>query len=64
MSPKLPRITARELVILLKKDGFLFVRSKVSHQTHITVPVHPGKNIGPGLLNVILKQAQISRDAI
>lgn len=69
MSPKLPRISAKELITILKKNGFVFTRAKGSHQTfysefkgvHITVPVHPGKIIGSGLLNTILKQAQISK---
>lgn len=65
MSPRLPRITAKELIRFLKQNGFVMHRSKGSHQHFIqptsgrivTIPVHPGKIIGPGLLKAILKQA-------
>ncbi|MBI1909274.1 MAG: type II toxin-antitoxin system HicA family toxin [Deltaproteobacteria bacterium] len=47
MSPRLPRITAKELIKLLKSHGFVWHSSKGSHQHFI----------GPGLLKAILKQA-------
>lgn len=65
MSPRLPRITAKELIRFLKQNGFEFFDSKGSHQhfvhqetgRKVTVPVHAGKIIGPGLIKSILKQA-------
>ena len=65
MSPKLPRITAKDLIRFLKQNGFIFDSSKGSHQhfvhphkkTKVTIPVHSGKIIGPGLLKNILQQA-------
>ena len=72
MSPKLPRITAKQLIKILKKHGFIFDSSEGSHQhyTHpespikITIPVHPGKIIGPGLLKAILRQARLKPEDI
>ena len=65
MSPRLPRITAKELIRFLKEHGFVLYDSKGSHHhfvhprggQKVTVPVHAGKIIGPGLLKAILKQA-------
>ena len=62
---RLPRITAKELIRFLKHNGFELHRSKGSHQHFIhiqtgriiTVPLHAGKIIGPGLLKAILRQA-------
>lgn len=72
MNPRLPRMTAKELTSLLKRHGFRLIRSKGSHQRYynsetnagITVPVHTGKIIGPGLLKAILKQAGLNIDDI
>jgi len=50
MSPKLPRITAKELIKILKKEGFEEVGYEGSHchlkneetGVKITIPVHKG----------------------
>ena len=55
MNPKLLRITARELIRILKKEGFKEIGYEGSHchlkheerGLKITVPVHKGKIIGP-----------------
>ena len=68
MSPKLPRITARELLRALHRDGWEDVRQRGSHLqlAHpskgglVTVPVHTGKTIPPKILTLILEQAEIS----
>ena len=72
MSPRLPRITAKQLIKILKKHGYVFVDSEGSHHHYahserpskITIPVHPGKIIGPGLLKAILKQARLKPEDI
>ena len=46
-----------ELFRLLKKDGWSIVRQKGSH----VIMRHPGKEVKKGLLNAILKQANIKR---
>jgi predicted RNA binding protein YcfA (HicA-like mRNA interferase family) len=58
-------MTAKELIKLLEKEGWFFVRQKGSHKVFkkegvnhiITVPDHAGQDIGKGLLNKILKDA-------
>jgi len=65
LSQRLPRVTAKEIIKFLKKNGFIFDSAKGSHQhfvhptrsCRVTVPVHSGKIIGPGLLKAILNQA-------
>jgi predicted RNA binding protein YcfA (HicA-like mRNA interferase family) len=64
--PRLPRLRGREVVAALRKGGFNVIRVKGSHHFlrhpdgRITVvPVHSGETIGPGLLNKILKDAEL-----
>jgi len=67
---KLPQLTANELVKIIKKLGFEFIRQDGSHMffRHIdgrttVIPNHPGEDIGSGLLNKIIKKdLQISRE--
>ncbi|MFY9618812.1 MAG: type II toxin-antitoxin system HicA family toxin [Pyrinomonadaceae bacterium] len=55
----------RDLVRLLERDGWYWVRTKGSHHQYkhstkpgiITVPGNPGKDMAVGTLNNILKQA-------
>lgn len=68
--PKLPQLTANELVKIIKKIGFEFVRQRGSHMFFkhsdgrtTTIPNHPGEEIGPGLLNKIIKdELKITRE--
>lgn len=69
MSPKLPVVTAKDLTKAIRKCGFSFYRQKGSHQIWkhadgrwTTVPLHPGENIGRGLLRKILRDLGIRRD--
>jgi len=72
MSPKLPRLTAKQLIGKLKEQGYVLYASEGSHQhfVHpqkpgkITIPVHSGKIIGPGLLKAILRQAKLKPEDI
>ncbi len=66
---KLPRLRGREVIAALRKAGFGIVRIKGSHHflQHAdgrctVVPVHAGETIGPGLMNRILKDIEMSRD--
>jgi predicted RNA binding protein YcfA (HicA-like mRNA interferase family) len=60
---KFPILSDRELIKILKKIGFQKIRQKGSHvffahndgRTTI-VPVHPGEDIGRGLLSKIIKE--------
>ena len=66
----LPIFKPRELIRLLEKAGFQVSRkSKGSHWQlahsdgrRATVPVHKGKDIGPGLLRKILRDVEMSVD--
>lgn len=64
--PKLSPISSRKLISILYKLGFKAVRQKGSHlrMVHIdgrkiTIPVHPGENVGKGLLRKILRDVNI-----
>ncbi|MEX2529873.1 MAG: type II toxin-antitoxin system HicA family toxin [Gemmatimonadota bacterium] len=68
---RLPRVTGTELVGALARAGFQVVRVKGSHHRlqhpdgrRTTVPVHAGETIGPGLLGKILKDAELTREAL
>jgi predicted RNA binding protein YcfA (HicA-like mRNA interferase family) len=66
--PPLPRITGRELVRALGKQGWVVVVQKRLHAQlkhpsrggRVTVPLHAGETIGPGLLRSILSQAGVT----
>lgn len=68
MSPKLPRITASELMRALRQDGWESARQSGSHLLlkhphktgYVIVPRHAGVTIKPKTLATILKQAGIS----
>ncbi|MFC1632246.1 type II toxin-antitoxin system HicA family toxin [Candidatus Omnitrophota bacterium] len=70
MSPRLPRVTGKQLAKALKKAGFICKRIEGSHHimqktflegtATIPVPVHSGKTIKLGLLNHILRKARLS----
>jgi predicted RNA binding protein YcfA (HicA-like mRNA interferase family) len=67
--PKLPQLRGRELIRILKKHGFEIIRVRGSHHSmrhpdgrYTVVPVHAGETIGPGLLNKILKDVELSRN--
>jgi predicted RNA binding protein YcfA (HicA-like mRNA interferase family) len=66
---KLPALTGKEIVSLLKKAGFAIERQRGSHifLRHLdgratVVPVHSGETIGPGLLSKIIRDADMTRD--
>ena len=58
-------VKVRDLVKLIEKDGWLWVRTRGSHRQYkhpakpglVTVPGNPGDDLAPGTLNNILKQA-------
>lgn len=67
MSPKIPSVRARDVIRCLEHLGFQKIRQKGSHvffqhqdgRTTV-VSVHPGEDIGKGLLRSILREAKIS----
>jgi len=70
MSPKIPIVTAKELIRALKRAGFSKDRQKGSHLTLInpktnktvTIPVHTGVDIGKGLLKKIIAEAGLTTE--
>ena len=65
---RLPRLRGKELIRILEANGFSVLRVRGSHHSmrhpdgrYTVVPVHAGEIIGPGLLNKILKDAELSR---
>ncbi len=65
--PKLPRLTAREIITAIEKVGFILVRQSGSHAIYkngagrrVTVPVHTAKVLHPKLLKSILRDADLT----
>lgn len=66
--PKLPVISARKLIKVLKKKGFELDRTEGSHHIYrhpitklrASVPVHASHDLGRGITKSILKDAHIS----
>ena len=66
---RLPALRGQDVVRTLEKVGFHIVRQKGSHvrMRHpngrvVTIPVHPGQDIGRGLLRKILRDAELTQD--
>lgn len=64
---KVSRVTGSEIVSALGRAGFAVVRIRGSHHflrhadgRTTVVPVHSGETIGPGLLNKVLRDCQMS----
>ena len=68
---KLPVLKAREVLKVLKKEGFSEFHRVGSHiqlkhddGRRTTVPMHKGKDIGRGMLASILRQAKIKPERL
>ncbi|MBI4611022.1 MAG: type II toxin-antitoxin system HicA family toxin [Candidatus Rokubacteria bacterium] len=71
MTPRLPQLSAHEVIRLLERNGFLLERQGGSHAIYrhpdgrrATVPVHGKRDLGRGLLRRILKDAGLSPEDI
>jgi predicted RNA binding protein YcfA (HicA-like mRNA interferase family) len=67
--PKLPRVTAREIISALEKAWFSLARQSGSHMIYknaagkrVTVPFHAAKILHPKLLKSILRDADLSAE--
>ena len=65
---KLPRLSGKKLIAVLKRSGFEVIRIRGSHHflqhqdgRRTVVPVHAGEHVGPGLLLKILSDCEITR---
>ena len=66
-----PSVTGIELIKALSKAGFSVVRIKGSHHRiehadgrKTTIPVHGKETLGPGILLKILRDLDLTRDAL
>ena len=71
MTPRRPRLTARQVVVVIKRRGFQLARKSGSHSIYkdeaghrVTVPVHGAKVLHPKVLASILRDAEISWDEL
>ena len=61
--------TAKKIIKVLSKMGFNIVRKRGSHAVMkhadgrlIVIPVHPGEELGIGLLNKIIKDTGLAKE--
>ncbi|MFQ5521169.1 MAG: type II toxin-antitoxin system HicA family toxin [Candidatus Methylomirabilia bacterium] len=66
---RLPVLSAREIIAVLRKMGFEEVRQRGSHKQfkhadgrRTTVPVHGGRDISPLLLRQIIRDIRSTRE--
>lgn len=67
---KLPKLTGKELAKIVEKIDFSYSHTRGSHMVYkhtdgrrTTIPHHSGEEIGPGLLNKIIKRdLRVTRD--
>lgn len=70
--PKLPVISGKKLLKILKKNGFYEVRQKGSHafvadknnEISTIIPLHGNEDLGKGLLRSILEDLQITTEEL
>ena len=66
--PKIPALTAKKIIRVLKANGFVEDRQKGSHlilihtktRTRTIVPIHPGKTLKKSLVRAIINDAQLT----
>ncbi len=66
-----PSLTGKDLLLALKKAGFLIIRVRGSHHfvqhpdgRSTVVPIHAGESVGPGLISKILRDCELSREQL
>jgi len=69
MSPRLPRVTAAQMLRVLRQFGFEEVRASGSHRIlrnadgkRVTISYHAGQILHPKLLQSILRDANLSAE--
>jgi predicted RNA binding protein YcfA (HicA-like mRNA interferase family) len=69
MSPRLPTVNARQVLRALERAEFSIVRTAGSHHMlvhrkdparRVTVPFHGSRDLPPGLVRAIIRQAGLS----
>jgi predicted RNA binding protein YcfA (HicA-like mRNA interferase family) len=71
MSPRLPRVTAAQILRVLRQHGFEEVRTSGSHRIlrnpagqRVTVSFHGGQILHPKILQSILRDAELSVEEV
>lgn len=72
MPERLPRLTGRELLAVLRRAGWEVVRQRGSHARlahpdraqRVTIAVHAGQTVKPGTLRGVLDQAGLTVDEL
>lgn len=66
--PRIKPLPHQKIIRVLEKIGFKIVRRKGSHVimmnekgTRIVIPIHPGRDVKPGLVRAIIKEAGLKR---
>jgi len=70
MSPRLPVITARDVIQVARQLGFQFDRQSGSHAVYVhlekklrvVIPIHPGKDIKPKTLKGIIDDMGVTME--
>lgn len=69
--PRLPRITAKQIISILEKRGFKLSRQSGSHKIYknkdsirITVPFHNDKILHPKIVKNIIKDMEITEEEL
>ncbi|MFY9727296.1 MAG: type II toxin-antitoxin system HicA family toxin [Bryobacteraceae bacterium] len=68
---RIPRVAGPDLIAALAKAGFRVLRVKGSHHflrhedgRSTVVPAHSGETLGPGLLQKILRDCQLTAEQL
>lgn len=71
MTKGLPKLTAKEIIAILEKLGFVLARQSGSHKIYknkegkrATVPFHAGKILHPKVLKSIIRDADINEEQL
>lgn len=69
--PRLPRITAKQIISLLEKRGFKLARQSGSHKIYrnmagkrVTVPFHDSKILHPKIIKSILQDLDLREEKL
>lgn len=67
MSPRLPRLTADDLIRIISKKSFILARQSGSHKIfknpagkRITIPHHKGQTLHPKLIQAAIRDLGLS----
>lgn len=71
MAGKAPRLSAKEIIAVLERDGFMYARQSGSHRIYknrigrrVTVPFHGRKILHPKVLRSICDDMGITLDEL